>query len=69
MGLKNIHLVFISLAIALCVGFGSWCVWRYGDQGTWPYLAVALVSFGAAGGLMAYGSWFINKMKGTMHDS
>ena len=64
MGLKNIHLVFISMAVALCLVFGGWSVWMYRDQGQGGYLAVAVVALSAAVGLIVYGSWFLKKMKG-----
>lgn len=64
MGLKNIHLVFISMAIALALGFGAWCVSMYRDVGGTGYLVVGLLSFGAAVGLTVYGTWFVKKMKG-----
>lgn len=64
MGLKNIHLVFISMAVALCVAFTSWSLWMYRDQGQGGYLAAAVVAFCAAVGLILYGSWFLKKMKG-----
>lgn len=66
MGLKNIHIVFISMAIALALGLGSWCVSMYRDEGGAGYLAASLLSFGTAVGLAAYGTWFLKKMKG-MH--
>ncbi len=64
MGLKNIHLVFISMAVALCLTFGAWAVWMYRDQGQGGYLGVAVVALSAAVGLVVYGSWFLKKMKG-----
>ena len=64
MGLKNIHLVFISMAVALCLAFASWSVWMYEYQGPASYLAVAVVAVSAALGLILYGSWFLRKMKG-----
>jgi hypothetical protein len=64
MGLKNIHVVFISMAIATCIGFGAWCVWRFRDAGGTAYLAAGVSSFGIAVGLTAYGNWFLKKMKG-----
>jgi len=64
MGLKNIHLVFISMAVALCLTFGAWSVWMYRDQGQSGYLGVAVVALSAAVGLVVYGSWFLKKMKG-----
>jgi len=67
MGLKNIHVVFISMAIALSLGFGTWCVSMYRDEGGGGYLAVAIVSFACAVGLTVYGNWFLKKMKGIDH--
>ena len=64
MGLKNIHIVFISMAIALCLGFGTWCVSMYRDLGGGGYLVVGIVSFVCALGLTVYGNWFLKKMKG-----
>jgi hypothetical protein len=63
-GLKNIHLLFISMAVALCLGFGSWCVWRFREAGGAGMLAAAAVSFASAVGLTVYGNWFVKKMKG-----
>jgi hypothetical protein len=64
MGLKNIHVLFISMAIALCLAFGTWCVSMYRDQGGIGYVAVAIGSFACALGLVFYGNWFLRKMKG-----
>jgi hypothetical protein len=63
-GLKNIHLLFISMAVALCLGFGSWCVWRFREAGGGGLLAAAVASFGSGLGLTIYGNWFLKKMKG-----
>jgi hypothetical protein len=65
MGLKNIHLLFISMAIALAVGFGAWCVWMFRNQGGGGYLLVGAGSVAAGLGLVVYGNWFVRKMKGT----
>ena len=64
MGLKNIHLLFISMAIALALGFGSWCVWRFREEAGGGYLVAGIGSFGLAVGLTVYGNWFVKKMKG-----
>jgi hypothetical protein len=64
MGLKNIHLLFISMAIALALGFGAWCVWMFRGQGGGGYLAVGAGSFATGIGLVVYGNWFLRKMKG-----
>lgn len=68
MGLKNIHIVFISMAIALCLGFGAWCVSMFRDQGSVGYLAFGITLFATALGLTVYGNWFLKKMKG-LHPS
>ena len=65
MGLKNIHLLFISMAIALALGFGAWCVWMFRGHGGGGYLAVSAASFATGIGLVVYGNWFLRKMKGT----
>jgi len=65
MGLKNIHLLFISMAIALALGFGAWCVWMFRVQGGGGYLVVAAGSFLIGIVLTVYGNWFLRKMKGT----
>jgi hypothetical protein len=64
MGLKNIHLLFISMAIALALGFGAWCVWMFRGQGGGGYLVVAAGSFLIGIVLTVYGNWFLRKMKG-----
>jgi hypothetical protein len=66
MGLKNIHLLFISMAIALALGFGAWCVWMFRNQGGGGYLLVSAGSFAAGLGLAVYGNWFLRKMKGIV---
>jgi hypothetical protein len=68
MGLKNIHVVFISMAIALCLGFGWWCFVMFRTQGETGYAVSGLASFAAALGLTLYGNWFLRKMKG-LHTS
>ena len=52
------------MAVALCLGFGSWCVWRFREVGGLGMLAAAALSFVSAVGLTVYGNWFIKKMKG-----
>ena len=64
MGLKNIHIVFIATAIALCLGFGAWCLSMYRDLGGAGYLVSGLFSFACAVALTIYGNWFLQKMKG-----
>ncbi len=65
MGLRNIHLLFISMAIALSLGFGAWCVWMFRNLGGGGYLVVGAGSFATGLALAVYGNWFLRKMKGT----
>ena len=64
MGLKNIHLLFISMAVALCLGFGSWCIWRFREVGGAGLLVAGIGSFVSGLALTIYGNWFVKKMKG-----
>jgi hypothetical protein len=64
MGLKNIHVLFISMAVALCLGFGTWCVVMYRNLAAAGYLVVGILSFACALGLTIYGNWFVKKMRG-----
>jgi hypothetical protein len=64
MSLKNIHLLFIAMAVALCVAFGVWCVWMYGAQGRWGHLVGGGASFAVALGLMGYANWFLAARRG-----
>ena len=65
MGLKNIHLLFISMAVAAVPGVRELVgvdVRVSGDPAS--YLAAAVVAVSAAVGLVVYGGWFLRKMKG-----
>ena len=63
MSLKAIHLLFITLAATLSAGFGVWCLQSHLAANNPMYLAMGVVSFAAAGGLVFYGAWFIKKLK------
>ena len=60
MNLKAFHLLFIVLSAALAVVFG---VWALGQQNGATYLATAVASFVLGAGLLAYGVWFVRKMR------
>jgi hypothetical protein len=62
-GLKNIHVVFISCAIALGLAVGSWAISMYRDLGGAGYLVFGALSFVVAIALAAYGTWFVKKTK------
>ncbi len=64
MSLKHIHVVFITAATALAVVFGAWCAAQWRVDGDAGMLAGAAGSAATAIGLLAYGRWFLQKMKG-----
>ncbi len=63
MNLKAFHLVFIAAATALAALLGAWCLGRYQEQDGWLTLLGSIGSFAAAVGLVAYGSWFVRKVR------
>jgi hypothetical protein len=63
MNLRFVHAFLILLSAALAVLFGVWCLGQYArDEGPLNLVA-AIVSFVAAGGLVAYDSWFLRKTR------
>ena len=65
MNLKAFHVAFVTAATLLFAGLGVWCLREHAaaDDGA-GYVAGALGSFVAAGGLLVYGGWFLRKMRG-----
>jgi hypothetical protein len=63
MSLKHIHVVFIAAATALSVVFGAWCYAQWKTDGGVGMLAGTAASAAAAIGLLAYGRWFLVKMR------
>jgi hypothetical protein len=64
MSLKTFHLIFITAASALAVGFGVWLIRNYfSDEGRIRELIGGLVSFAAAVGLILYERYFLKKTK------
>jgi hypothetical protein len=63
MSLKAFHLIFIIASIVLAVGFGIWSAVAFFQAGGVINLIVALVSFGAAVGLVFYERYFLKKTK------
>jgi hypothetical protein len=63
--LKAFHVLFIAAATVLAGGLGVWCLREHAaasdGAGT---IACAVASFAAAAGLVAYGTWFLRKVKG-----
>ena len=63
MSLKAFHIAFVALSTLLCVGFGLWALRRYLEAGTLGYLATTAGSLVLAAGLVAYGVWFLRKLR------
>ena len=57
MSLKAFHLVFISVAVLLCIGFGIWCV----HNGV--YVPLGIGAFVGAAGLVIYEIIFLRGTK------
>ena len=56
MSLKWVHILFIALSSLLAFGFGAWSLQR-GSVG------MAIGSFALGAGLIAYGVWFMRKIR------
>jgi amino acid transporter len=63
MSLKTFHIVFITLSTLLALGFGGWSFGRYRESGDGTYLALAVCAVVLGVGLIAYGTWFIRKIR------
>jgi hypothetical protein len=64
MSLKAIHIVFVVASSLLSVFFGLWSWREYaGPQGMPIHLVYAVLSLLALGGLLAYGRYFLRKLK------
>ena len=64
MSLKAFHIVFITASILLALGFGAWSVRNYfAPHGERLDLVLGLFSLLAGLGLIAYGRYFLKKLK------
>ena len=63
MSLKAFHVIFITMSILLCLGFGAWCVGSDYAQGKGSYLIVGCVSFVLAVALVIYEIVFLRKLR------
>jgi len=67
MGIKNFHIVFVTVSSLLCFGFGGWS-WRYAEANqTGGYRMLGAASFGAGVALIAYGFWFWKKISAAQN--
>jgi hypothetical protein len=63
MSLKAFHIFFISLSVALAIGFSVWLLRSYERTGDGWTLAGSLASLLAAAGLVAYGIRILKKLR------
>ena len=63
MGLRGVHIVFISVSTLLALVLGTYCLRQWWDAGSSGALAGAVASAVAALVLVAYGRWFLRKMR------
>jgi hypothetical protein len=64
MSLKAFHVVFITAATLLALGFGIWGVEQYwAGDGSGVDLALGLGSLAVAVALLCYGKYFLRKLK------
>lgn len=65
MSLKAFHVLFVTVSIALCLGVGLWALREYRAQGDVATLLAGLLSLTIAVVLLAYGRWFLRKLRGV----
>lgn len=64
MSLKTIHIVFVIASCLMTIFFGGWAWHEYfGPVGTRVHLLYGLLAIVALGGLLAYGRYFLKKLK------
>lgn len=64
MSLKSIHVVFVIASLLMTAIFGVWAWREYaGPEGTPLHLIYGILSIAAAAGLVAYGRYFLRKLK------
>ncbi len=64
MSLKAFHVVFVTLATLLAIGFGIWAIAESERDGQSGALVVGIGSLIAAVLLIVYGVWFLRKLRG-----
>ena len=67
MSLKAFHVLFITVSIVLGVGFAAWAFAEFRRTGDREFIWWASASLAGAVALLAYGRWFLKKLKGTGH--
>ena len=63
MSLKAFHLVFVIASVLLAFGFAAWSFTEYSNTRGPLELAFGIGSLLAGAGLLAYGKYFLKKLK------
>jgi hypothetical protein len=63
MGIRNFHLLFISLSVVLAAFFAAWAVAQYRTGHQAVFILVAAAAGAAACGLAVYGTAFQRKTR------
>ena len=63
MSLKTFHLIFITLAVLLCLGFGLWCLLSEDVRGRAGYAVTGVVSILFGIGVVLYEVRLWHKVK------
>ena len=63
MSLKAFHILFITISCVLAFAFGAWCMELQRVEGDGRYVVLGRVSFAVGAALIAYGVWFLRKLR------
>lgn len=64
MSLKAFHIVFVVACVAMFLFCGAWATTEYQRVNGTTHLAMAVCSFACVGASLAYGWWFVRKVRG-----
>jgi hypothetical protein len=67
MSLKAFHIVFVTVSIILCLGFGGWALNEFRVEQDVSALVIGVVSLLGCVILGLYGRWFLKKLEGVSY--
>ena len=67
MSLKAFHIFFVTVSVLFAVGFGVWAIRDFLTTDSALNLALGVVSLVGSVGLLIYGRWFLQKLKGESY--
>ena len=63
MSLKAFHVLFITVSVLLCLGFGAWCLSSDYAKGRTAYTVAGCIAFVLGAVLVLYEFMFLKKLK------